>query len=78
MFTTDKGEKISLRFGHGINYYYKDGSIFNEMMADYSEIIKSPDASECLAYLRSIVGNELVDLLETFYERKVLHIDTLN
>ena len=78
MFITDSGEKISLRFGHGINYYYKEGSIFNEMMADYSEIIKSSDAPECLAYLRSIVGDELVNLLETFYERKVLHIETLD
>ena len=74
-YKTSKGEIISVPFGHGINYYNQDNSVFEEMVADYSEIIKSEKSVESIHYLRYVVGDELVDLLARFYEERVLHIE---
>ena len=74
------GEIISPAYGHGIRYYsstmdpnhYK----FTEMVANYSSIIKSKNKDEGLLLLRSIVGDELVDMLDDFYKNKMLKLNT--
>ena len=42
------------------------------MIANYGTILKSKNSSEMFLYLRSIVGDELVDLLKEVYENNIL------
>ncbi len=72
------GKNYSVIYGHGINYYNKEDNIFSEILADYSEIIKNPKSKEALEYLRFLVGNEFVDLINEFYEQDVLGIKPLS
>lgn len=59
-------------YGHGIEYYSRFKHGFDEMIANYGEIIKSKDANEMLIYLRSIVGDEVVDMIEDCYMNNIL------
>ena len=68
------GSYIEKSPGHGIKYYSKDlQSGFCEMIADYGAIIKSKNAQEMIVYLRSIVGDELVDMLKEVYEKRIIN-----
>ena len=69
------GETIDGAYGHGVRYYSRFELIFHEMVAEYSEIIKSKNATEALIYLRSLVGDELVDFLENFYFGSILKLE---
>ena len=62
-------EKVN---GHGIKYYSIYNNVFLEMIANYGTILKSKNSSEMFLYLRSIVGDELVDLLKDVYENNIL------
>ena len=42
------------------------------MIADYGQIIKSKNGDEMIIYLRSIVGDEMVDMIKEFYEKRIL------
>lgn len=80
------GEKIKPISGHGL-FYYKNSkkTIFDEVFANYCAIRKNnelgvpyyvdPELGEinsAVDSLRAIVGNELVDYLESFYQREIL------
>ena len=64
--------------GHGIRYYSNIYRKFMEIIADYSEIIKSKYAEEGIEYLRYIVGDEFVDLIENFYNEQILGKEKIN
>ena len=66
------GTKIKSSVGHGIAYYQGMDMGFKEMIADYSSIIKSKNSEVMIAYLRSIVGDEVVDMLKDVYENKII------
>lgn len=68
-----KGETIDIAFGHGLNYYNDEQSMFDEIMADYSQIIKEKDGKEVIDFLRYIAGDDFVDLISKFYEKEVLN-----
>lgn len=71
------GKIIPSSYGHGIQYYTNDKkSGFKEMIANYSQIIKSKNSAKILPVLRDIVGDELVDLLDDFYKTKILKLPT--
>ena len=42
------------------------------MIANYGTILKSKNSSKIFSYLRSIVGDELVNLLKDVYENNIL------
>ncbi len=65
-------EKIKPTSGHGVRYYMYAERCFNEIIANYCLIIKSKQSNETLKYLRYLVGDELVDLLEEFYNLKII------
>ena len=69
----DSGLNIPSAYGHGISYYSMSSHGFDEMIADYGEILKSKNGNEMLIYLRSIVGDELVDMIENCYMEKILY-----
>lgn len=69
----DNGLIINNTSGHGISYYSHRYKGFMEMIANYGSIIKSKDCDEVLKYLRWIVGNELVDLLDDVYKNKIVN-----
>lgn len=57
--------------GHGSSYYKDMEKCFSEMIADFGEIYKNVSDTS-LEYLRVQFGNELVDMLQDFYENKIL------
>lgn len=63
----ENGEFIKGTAGHGISYYYNINNGFYEMIANFASIVKSKDSSETLNLLKSIVGEELYNLLCEFY-----------
>ena len=73
----DNGEVIPPSYGHGVRYYNMQHHKFCEMVANYSEIIKSKHADKVLIVLRNIVGDELVDMLDDFYCHKMLKLPVL-
>lgn len=68
------GEKIERATGHGIQYYkYRPESTpFKEIVANYSDILKSKNGENMINYLRSIIGDEMVDLIDNFYKHNIL------
>lgn len=72
VLTDDSGLYIEKVNGHGIKYYSIYNNVFLEMIANYGTILKSKNSSEMFLYLRSIVGDELVDLLKDVYENNIL------
>ena len=70
----EDGEFIPATYGHGVRYYKTHYLIFCEMVANYSEIIKSKHSKEILNLLRHIVGDELVDMLDDFYRHRMLSL----
>lgn len=70
----DGGTFISPTYGHGIDYYQRvSNKGFLEMIANYGSIIKSKESNVTIEYLRSIVGDELVDMIKDVYEQKILN-----
>ena len=72
--TTKDGKKIKGCTGHGIKYYVGRGLDvqFNENVANFSAIFKSSNPKMILDVLRSIVGNEFVDLMINYYEKNIV------
>lgn len=60
-------------YGHGIGYYRKGLSwAFSEMIANYSEIVKSKNPEEGLKILKKYVGEELVEFIKEYYDKNIL------
>ena len=58
--------------GHGIAYYSKGTNwSFDELIANFSAILKSPDRREILSYLKRIVGEEFVNYMENYYKNEI-------
>ncbi len=67
------GQIICGEWGHGQEYYMIGTElIFNEILADYSRIIKSPNPQEGIEMLTYYVGEELVDFLNRYYQEHIL------
>jgi hypothetical protein len=61
-------------YGHGIKYYKDDlQSVFCEMIANYSEIMKSKNPKEGLEMLRFYLGDELVHMISNYYIQNIYH-----
>ena len=66
------GNTIPHAFGHGIPYYHRNSeNAFDEAMANYSAIVKSDDARDVMSYLRDIVGDNFVNLIDNYYTREI-------
>lgn len=70
------GQNIPTAYGHGIYYYNMVNHGFDEMIANYGEILKSPNADAMFEYLRTIVGDEVVDMINDFYKTRILQSST--
>lgn len=68
----ENGVNINRSSGHGISYYSRVNHGFDEMIANYGSIIKSKNNKGILEYLRSIVGDEVVDMIAECYEKRIL------
>ena len=69
----EKGEYVPKMFGHGIEYYMNPRHGFDEMIADYGEIIKFEHSNKYINELRNLIGNEIVDMIEEVYKVRMLH-----
>jgi len=72
-----KGEKIKRTMGHGISYYLNTNHGFDEMIADFSTLYKSTDSKDMLNLLKSIVGDELFNMLSEFYYDNIVNSDEI-
>ena len=70
----EEGELIPAAYGHGVRYYQRQDMKFCEMVANYSAIIKSKHSKEIISLLRHIVGDELVDMVDNFYQTRMLNL----
>ena len=66
-----QGDKVKRTAGHGLAYYYDTSHGFDEMVANFAFISKSKDAVEKLELLKSIVGDELYNMLSEFYYHNI-------
>lgn len=71
-----QGEAICKTGGHGLNYYYATLHGFDEMIANFAAISKAGDAKEKLKMLKSIVGDEVYDMISNFYYHDILKLNT--
>ena len=71
ILTNQQGEKIKGTAGHGVAYYYETSHGFDEMVANFAYISKSNDALEKLELFKSIVGEELYNMLSEFYYQNI-------
>lgn len=71
-----QGEAICKTGGHGLNYYYATLHGFDEMIANFAAISKANDAKEKLRMLKSIVGDEVYDMISNFYYHDILKLNT--
>ena len=69
----DNFGNINNTYGHGIHYYSMPTHGFDEMIANYGSIIKSKNGPEILQYLRTIVGDEVVDMIAKTDEEKIIN-----
>ena len=68
------GEKIQPTYGHGIEYYRRSITwSFSEMIANYSEIVKSKNPTEGIEILKKYVGEELVEFIQEYYDKQILN-----
>ena len=59
--------------GHGLNYYNsRRENAFNEVMANYSQLLKSFYYNDCMKLLSFILGNEFVETMKNIYYEEVL------
>ena len=73
-----EGNVIMHAYGHGVNYYSRGiSNVIDEMIANYSEIVKSRNPKEGLRLLREYMGDELVDYLASYYENNILNSNKL-
>lgn len=71
-----QGEAICKTGGHGLNYYYATLHGFDEMIANFATISKTGDGEEKLQMLKSIVGDEVYDMISNFYYHDILKLNT--
>lgn len=69
-----QGEIIKRTPGHGLRYYYGTKHGFDEMIANFSYISKSKESEEMLELLKSIIGDELYNMLSEFYYQNIVGI----
>lgn len=73
------GEKIPPAYGHGIEYYSRGIDwIFEEMIANYSEIVKTENPSNGLEELKYYVGEELLNIIREYYDLNILQSQKYN
>lgn len=70
-----KGDKIKRTAGHGINYYFDTNHGFDEMIANFATLSKSNNADEMLNLLKSIVGEEVYNMISDFYYQNIIQIN---
>ena len=69
----ENGNIIEKVYGHGIRYYSRESNGFKEMIANYASIVKSKYNDFMIAYLRYVVGDELVDMIKDVYENQIVY-----
>jgi len=68
----ENGEQIKGTSGHGIYYYSRPSQGFDEMIANFSSILKFHKPKEMLELLRDLVGDDVYNMLNDFYHNNIL------
>ena len=72
-----QGEKIKSTPGHGIYYYYGTKHGFDEMIANFASLSKSNQSKKHLQLLKSIVGDEVYNMISNFYYQNIVQLNNL-
>lgn len=66
------GESLEKVAGHGINYYYRDSHGFDEILANFEELIKVNNSKTIAKTLRNLVGEEVFTMILKYYYGNIL------
>ena len=70
---TKEGIQIQPAYGHGIDYYNRGiNTIFDEMIANYGELVKSKKSELGLIYLKEYIGENLFNIIKNYYDEEIL------
>ncbi len=69
------GDKIKRTAGHGINYYFDTKHGFDEMIANFATLSKRNNSGEMLNLLKSIVGDEVYNMISSFYYQNIIQVN---
>lgn len=70
---TKDGIQIPPAYGHGIDYYNRGiKTIFDEMIANYGEIVKSKKPELGIIYLKEYIGENLFNIIKNYYDEEIL------
>lgn len=69
----ESGKKIKRTAGHGISYYSNQQHGFDEMIANFSYILKTPNLKENLDIIRQLIGEEAFNMINDFYINNIIY-----
>ena len=68
-----EGKTIKHAYGHGLSYYASGITfVFDEMLANYSEIMKSKNPEKGIEMLRYYIGDEIVNFVSEYYNKQIV------
>ena len=65
--------KIITGCGHGLSYYFGTDHGFDEMVANFASMYKMPNAKENLQMLKDIIGEEMYDMISSYYYKNIVN-----
>ena len=60
-------------YGHGFSYYFGTDHGFDEMVANFASMSKMPNAKENLQMLKDIIGEEMYDMISSYYYKNIVN-----
>ena len=60
-------------YGHGLSYYFATDHGFDEMVANFAEMYKMPNAKENLQMLKDIIGEEMYNMISSYYYKNIVN-----
>ncbi len=60
-------------YGHGLSYYFATNHGFDEMVANFASMSKMPNSKENLQMLKGIIGEEMYDMISSYYYKNIVN-----
>ena len=60
-------------YGHGLSYYFATNHGFDEMVANFAEMYKMPNAKENLQMLKGVIGEEMYNMISSYYYKNIIN-----
>ena len=66
------GKTIKQFYGHGIPYFSKVRNGFQELVAEFSSLLKLPNANRNIAILKKYIGEEMFQMVSNYYYNNIV------